>query len=78
MKAAFEAGRARESFAQQRLTLETLLEAAVERMKQVAALLSERAKSLGAAIRQLDHPSQYSTEPKSTSPPAVSHRAPGL
>jgi hypothetical protein len=78
MKAAFEAGRAREAFAQQRLTLETLLEAAVERMKQVAALLAERAKSIGAAIRQPEDPSQYSTEPKSTIPPAVSHRAPGF
>jgi hypothetical protein len=77
MKAAFEAGRAREAFAQQRLVLETLLKAAVERIKQ-AALLAERTKSLAAAIRRPEDPSQYSTEPKSTSPPAVSHRGPSL
>ena len=39
MKAALEAGRAREAFAQQRLPLETLLQAAVERVKQAAAYL---------------------------------------
>jgi hypothetical protein len=78
MKAAFEGGQAREAFAQQCLALETLLEAAVERMKQAAALLAERTKSATAAILRTEDSSQYSNEPKSTSPSVVSHPGPRL
>jgi hypothetical protein len=78
MKAAFEAGRAREAFAKRRVALETLLETAVERMKQAAALISERTKSLAATVCTTQDSSEYSTEPKSTRRPVVSHRGPSF
>jgi hypothetical protein len=78
MKAAFEAGRAREAFARQRVALETLVEAAVERIKQAADLLAERTKFVAAAIRRTEDSSQFSTEPKPRSPPVVFHRGPSL
>jgi hypothetical protein len=78
MKAAFEAGRAREAFAKRRVALETLLETALERMKQAAALISERTKSLAATVRTTQDSSEYSTEPKSMRRPVVSHRGPSF
>jgi hypothetical protein len=78
MKAIFEAGQAREAFAQQREALETLVETAFESIKQAADLITERAKSVAAAIRRTGDSSQFSTEPKPSSPPVVSHRGPSL
>jgi hypothetical protein len=78
MKAIFEAGHAREAFAQQRGALEALVETAFESIKQAAALITERAKSVAAAIRRTEDSSQFSAEPKLPSPPVVSHRGPSL
>ncbi len=51
IKAAYETGLAREAFAREREGLETLLQAAFERLKQAADLIAERARSVAAAIR---------------------------
>jgi hypothetical protein len=79
MKAIFEAGHAREAFAQQRGALEALIETAFDSIKQAAGLIIERTKSVAAAaIRRTGDSSQFSTEAKPSSPPFVSHRGPSL
>ena len=76
MKAAYEAGLAREAFAQQRGALETLADAAFERLKQAAELIVEHARAVAAAIRLRAEP-VGSAEPQPPSPASPSHHGPG-
>ncbi len=76
MKAAHEAGLAREAFAQQRGALETLAAAAFERLKQAAELIAENARAVAAAIR-LRADAVGSVEPQPSNPPSPSPRGPG-
>jgi hypothetical protein len=76
MKAAYEIGLAREAFAQQRGALETVADAAFERLKQAAELIVEHARAVAAAIR-LRAEAVGSVEPQPSNPPSPSPRGPG-
>jgi hypothetical protein len=52
MKAIFEAGHAREAFAQQRGALETLVETALKRTREAADFIAAHARSAAAALLQ--------------------------
>ena len=77
MKAAYEAGLAREAFAQQRGALETIAEVALERLKQAADLIAEHVRAVAAAI-QLRADAVGSAEPQPPSPPPPSPHGPSL
>jgi len=77
MKAAYEAGLAREAFTQQRGAIETLAEAALGRLKQAAELVVEHARAVAAAIR-LRADAVGSVEPQPPCPPSPSSRGPSL
>ncbi|MFY9972141.1 MAG: hypothetical protein WAK41_22310, partial [Roseiarcus sp.] len=77
MKAAYEIGLAREAFAQQRGALETLADAAFERLKQAADLIAEHVRTVAAAIR-LRADAVGSAEPQAPSTPPPSPHGPGL
>jgi hypothetical protein len=68
MKAAYEAGLAREAFAPHRGALETLAEAAFERLKQAADLVADHARTVAAAIRARAEASREPPGPPSPSP----------
>ncbi|MGA9848410.1 MAG: hypothetical protein WBQ45_12315, partial [Roseiarcus sp.] len=77
MKAAYEAGLAREAFAQQRGALETFADVAYERLKQAADLIAEHVKAVAGAIR-LRPDAVGSAEPQPPSPPSPSPHGPSL
>jgi hypothetical protein len=77
MKAAYEAGIAREAFAPQRGALETLADVAFERLKQAAELIAKHARAVTAAIR-LRADEVGTAEPRSPGPPSPSPNGPSL
>ena len=77
MKSAYEAGLAREAFAQQRGALETLIEAAYDRLRDAANLIADHAKAVAAAIRSRTDEAS-SAEPQPSSPPTPSPGGPSL
>ena len=77
MKAAYEAGLAREAFAQQRVALDTLADVAFERLNQAAELIAKHARAVTAAIR-LRADAVGSAEPQPPSPPSPSPNGPIL
>jgi hypothetical protein len=68
MKAAYEAGLARQAFARQRGALETMADAAFERLRQAADLGADHARSVAAAIRARAEASTEPPGPPSASP----------
>jgi len=77
MKAAYEAGIAREVFAQQRGALETIAEVAFERLKQAADIIVEHASAVAVAIRRRAD-AVGSAEPQPPSPRSPSPNGPSL
>ena len=69
MKAAYEAGLAREAFAHQRGALDTLADVAFERLKAAAELIAKHVRTVAAAIR-LQADAVGSAEPPSPTSPS--------